>query len=531
MISRSLRVALERRNARKGMVLTVNPDGAPPSGKRHLATQPGSYVLSTAPGISFADPDTSRGIEVLPWILRWPTVSKKINILERRAEIAQSEVELLADSGLSERLSRGAQVATYSLDLWCEGVGLTEMYRLMSGRIVDPPTRPRRNSGISLPIIDGDPTLDRSLVGKFTQDIFGDLPEDIIDTDRTLLFGPVQFRTIAVQIDREGFLFYCFDGEPSEPIQQVEKDGQPLSSSAWSQEVISTPQLTYTAIRLRDPIENNPGGVSNIVTFSGGAGQRIDGVNPIEQLLYLTGYELSDRAIAASRSISRQIPITIDNSDSAATALQILVDRVMGQTNSILTLSNGVVDIIPIEIGRSTDAIPMTLGDNLLYRIPLSQSETPLGEVYSQVEVRCGRDQFGSSTSNTRPLWTIFRSATVGPSRIQKLLARAKTLLGQDRTLTIEANDLLVWFNEDYRPYACPPGESLADLYAMTHAYVHQLHAYKANWVDGLLADRGEIRSLTDDNESISAEKCIVTEQLITDATGPILTFQTEDTD
>lgn len=528
MLSQKLINALENRRSRKVILFTLNTDGVDPGDPRfHLARNGSSNTYATQPGVTLTDPDTSRVIEVAPWVLSWPTISKKINVLERRAEIAQTDIQLLADSNLTVALERGAQIATYRLDLWSDGLGLGDVYPLMAGRVIDPPNRPRRGSGISLSLLDGDPLLDRPVLGQFSRDDFPDAPDEVIGTDRTLQIGPVQYRSIAVPIDKDGFWFYCFDGAASDDIVQVEKGGAAIPRGEWTQEIVTVGTLTYTAIKLNTAVNNVAPGVMDVISFTGGAGQIIR-ENAIEQLLWLSGYRLSDRAIAFARSVTRDFPLEIISNEASVTAITLLTDRILPQTNCVLTLSNGVVDIIPIEPG-GYDPIPMTLGDNLLYRIPLDESETPIQEVYSQIEVKCGRDQFGSSSGSSKPLLTVRRSPTFGPAKISGLLSRAKAITGLDRTLSLDANDLIVDLDQNFQPTKCLAAERLADVYAKVHSSTHQRHAYKSNWVDGLYATRGERRSLTDSDEGLDAVPCVVVEQLIPDQNGPILTFQTED--
>lgn len=527
MITQAWKRALANPHSRKCIIVTVNANGLDPfDGNRHVATQPGSYVMSTHTGIELIDVRTGRKIQVLPYIARWPQISKKISLLERRAEISSTQVEVLSDSGLADRISSASQVATFRIDIWTDGIPLSDAICLMAGRIGEAPVKPRAGGGISFTAVDADSLKNRTTIGLLTRDLVPGAPDDVIDTQRAVVVGEYFIRQIGRQIDEDGTLFYLHDGFASRFPNRVEKGGLPIPNSEWNVELVMLGgRVPATCIRLSKPVRQLAFGLSDIISASGGAG--IVDKSAIEVLADLAGWKMSPRAKLVAMNLRQTFPTSALFGVEDEDIMELIATRFAAQTNCIATIDRGMLDLIPIEFDGNPDVLQ--LGDELIYRIPGQASETSADEVYSFIEVQCSRDHFGSTVDRARPLFRVKRSAEDGPTDMRNLMAKSRSAIGFDRPKTIQANDLLVQFNERYEPIACPGGEALADIETKLRAFPHRIHSYKTQWLAGLLCQRGERRTLVDANEGLAGENCKVVEQLLPDESGPIITFMTED--
>lgn len=519
--------ALAHPRSRKVIIVTVNADGIDPfDDSVHLASHPGSYCLSTHTNVEVTDPRNSRRIQVRPYIAAWPPISKKFSPLERRAEIASTQVEVLSESGLADRIASASQVASYRIDLWTDGIALRDVYPLMAGRIGEAPIRPRIGGGISFTAIDADTLKNRTTIGLLSRDLVPDAPDDVIDTQRSFVVGAYFYRQIGRQIDREGTLFYLHDGKASVPPTRVEKGGLPIDANEWE---VVYPMLggkvLATCIRLLRPVRQLAPGISDIISASGGAG--IPDKSAIEVLADLAGWKLSPRAQSVIPRLRQMFPTSALFGTEDTDIMELIAGRFASQTNCVATLDRGQLDLIPIDYSGNPQILQ--INDDLIYRIPGETTETSATDVYSQIEIQCSRDHFGSTVDRAKPLYRVLRSPTTGPSDTQRLLARARAAIGVDRPLVITANDLLVRIDGNFQPVACPAGEELADLEAKLRCFPHKIHSYKTKWSTGLECIRGERRTIVDPNEELNGENCMVIEQLLPDESGPIVTFMTED--
>lgn len=521
---------LANRQARKIVLVTVNLEGADPSpsNPRHLATQSGSICLSNARDVGVVDDtgtEVERVIEFKPLIARLPQISRKLSIQERRAEIASARVEVLPGSDLARYGI--SQNATCRIDITTDGEPLSAAIPLLAGRITEAPSAPRITGPITFEALDGDPAKDKvAFNGTITRDAFEVAPVSSIGLPRATIYGHYPILHLCIPLNQEGTLYYVHDGAAVGFPTSVTKGGTRLRADEWAPDVITARDGSeVTVVRLFSPNPNTGLAVGDLVFADGGIGLAEKGV--IESLTDLAGIRLSSRGALAARLIGTVGPMSALFNDSIG-ALSAINERIAPQTQFVPAINLSELDLIDITPGGPSRKVK--LGSELAFRIATDTSETPSEFVYTTIEVNVWRNSAGQGTQD-KPVFTVIRSPNIGSDAVRRKLAKARSYLGEDRVLTIDAPDLIADLDENtFEAIDSPAAGALADLAASLYYKPHRLHTYKTtNWAAGLSMERGTKFRLTDEREGIIDVPCMVVEQLISDATPPVVTLQEED--
>lgn len=521
--------------APKMALVTVNVQGHDPTDSRHhLALEPGSFTFCSHRDVHVTDSRTMHTIPFWPWLQSWPTVSYRFAPQDRRAEIANTQIQVLAGAKLTEALrdAGGGQKATVRVDLWSPGprrsaaITLENVIPLMAGRVTGISDGTRRTGPVTLTVTDGDPDNQVQFPNEVITHVdFPDAPTIVVDGEhvRTII-GPFPNRIFCPQIDRARRRFLIAGHLLVSSPTAVQKGGIDVPPSSWRilTDSRATSRAPYALIEFNAPIDEISLGITDTVTCSGGVG-RTD-TNVVAFLANIASLRLTSRAKALLPQFDRDFPLGLEFS-SPANVLDLLRSRIFPQTGYAVSFRRNELDIIPL-LGNAAET-RLGVGTGLLFRIGDQDAETPLDSVFNAFEIRCGRDS-GATSAGPVPLMRIRRDADQGPPAIQALLRRSQAAPWGRRFLSVDANDLAVQLDSNFNAVACPGGERLADLLAQLHAFAHQTYTYLATWPVGMALDLNDRVLLTDEDEGLDDAPTRVVQMQYT-ANGPQVTLQSED--
>lgn len=505
------------------ILCTVNVHGLDPSDDRHhLAAQGGSYRFGTD-ALHVVHTASSRTLPFWPLIREWPTVVLAFKPEERRAEIAETTVEIIdgMDCTRAFLAGGGTLAATARLDIALPGLDLARTKPLSAGRVTKVQAS-ARTGALSFTILDGDPEWPVQYPdGPLTRLDFPDAPDVVVDIEsRTTIMGPFPERVPCRQIDRDRRRFYLCDPPATIAPNRVYKGGELLQGGYIIQTSSSPTGMQYTEIVFDQAIDEIALGITDEISASGGMG--ITAVNAITFLLDKAGVTVAPHARQMLTAMDHDFPLSVLVNAQGA-CLDIVRNRLIPQTPFAFFMHRNRVELL--RLGDQTGQWRLSNGGGLLFSLA-EETDTSFDSIANAIEVLCGRDAFGSQAGPV-PLVRIYRDATRGSARIRELLTRSEALYRR-RHMVVEANDLAVDLNADGTVIGSVSGAVLADLLARLHALVHRRFTYVARWDIGLALALNDRVLLTDAEQGIADVPTRVV-QLRYAATGPEVTLQTED--
>ncbi len=506
----------------KVWLLTLSPDGLDPTDPyNHLATQPGVVRVATA---TCAVRETLTGIDwPFPgYLTDWPNVTYSLAIEQRRAEIPQVTVRVLASAGLAQLIEDrgGGLQMTYRLDLWIPGIALEHLMNWMAG-YVSTPTYDSVTGGVSLTLTDGDPRRSVTWPQPFTHDEFLDAPQDTLD-------GPAMQAIIGaypdavdcppIDLDRDGNSrrFFVSVGQQGAGPSEIQKAGVPFTAARVETAVSDGEQaIPYLQIVTDDPVAP-----TEAITCSGGVG--ITDADPLRILADIGGYQWTAEALALLSALD---PLAYSYLANVSGPILDAIRGLVPETPFAFTSRHGKLHLIPL-LAEAPQVI-LGLGTGLLFPLAQQPDRTDERYLWNRFKLNCGRNE----TTGT-PLYTVYRDwQHCRSAAMSRWLYESERLYGP-RTMPNDASgylDLAVQMDAQANPIGCAAGEDLADLLALVHAFQCRQRAYQANWYDGLTADLGWLVELTESAQGILAQRARVAMQTIA-ATGPLLTLHVERT-
>ena len=518
--------------APKMVLVTVNTHGRDPSDpdKPHLALQPDSYTFCSHETVEVTDTRSGRTKPFWPWLQNWPTVTYSFAPEDRRAEISNTSLSVLADAGLTAALRDvgGEQRATVRIDLWAKGIPLKNVFPLTAGIVTGMSDGERRAGPLTLTMTDGDPERQVQYPNDaMSLSEFPGAPYTVIENEYVpIIVGPFPQRHHCPQMDDTRRRFLIAGHALTQKPTAVQKGGTTVTSG-W--QVLpgktATKQRDITYIEFTAKVDEISAGVTDEVTCSGGVG-RVD-KNIVALLCEIAGFRLSRRAQALLPQFDRDFPLSLEFS-SPANVLDLLRQRILPQTGYVAYFRRNELDLIPLlgTVGETR----LGVGKGLLFRVPGQDGSTPLSSVFNVIEVRCGRDMFASSSSPV-PLIRIRRDYNEGSPDIRALLDKSQASAWGRRELPDAGknfNDLAVLIDSNGNPTSCPGGQRIADLLARLHAFPHRTFSYATTWPMGMSVDLNDRVLLTDPDENLADEPTRVV-QVAYGPTGTTVQFQTED--
>jgi hypothetical protein len=481
-------------------LLTISPHGADPAAAQHLATLPGSIRVATAPDVHVTNSVTGVTYPFWQRLLKFPPITQRLVIEDRRAEIPELTVGLASSSEIATALNAYSGIgATARLDLWMPGLTLSEVLPLMAGPC-HPASGVTTETTLTLRLADGDPdhdvTFPPNAIGAGD---FPNAPASSLGLVPNWVFGTSTEQMVCPPIDEDdnGQSSHFLVALPALTIlpSACQVNGLTLTSDWSVRNTTSVSGLTYTELLLTTPVDPDAE-----VSVSGGAG--ITTTHPITYLLQWAGVEPTPATAALLALFSPMDWQGLVNLSGGA--LSLIRQQYVPQTRWASTFRRGRFALI--DLAATAPVLTLSLGSGLLYRLTDQPEATDESRVFNRFVVACGRDHYASSSSETAALLRIVRDRDHGPTWARDLCARSESLYGpRPMPAEVPAYDLAVQFDANGDPVRSAAGEALADLLVRIHALRHRRHTYAVDRLLGLRLNIGDPARLTDPNESLSA--------------------------
>lgn len=492
----------------------LEPDFVTSPDVLRYATHRNALVTETATGIVWP---------FWPWVGDWIVVQRTIVREDRRAEIPNVPVHILAQAQLAREFAKlgSGLVATYQLWLWSPGIPLENCILLMRGRLRSP-TWDRLDGAVSATLTDGSPEVAISVPSPVTFDEVPGAPQLTLDTQtwQTIVGQmPDQVYAFPVDVDSSGKsrTFAVSTPTMSAAPTAVYVDQILLATNAWHIEDLVTLGLaprTYTAIVLVTPIAP-----TSTVTCSGGVG--LDQVDPIKFLLDAGNLPATPEALQLLDAMqSLDFQLLLNNTGSVLD----LLDDAVAQTHFANGWKHGAYHLYLLD--AVAPSIPLGLGNGLLFRLTAQPDPTDETRVYNVLVLRCGRDMVGGT-----PLFTVYRDKDHGPETIRALLYDSEQRYGRrpfpdggssQITSGYQGLDLAVTDSGTDQAKS-DAGEDLGDFLSAMHASQNPRVAYQALWYEGMAIEENNEAPVTDQDYRDQDSRVVIWTLA---ATGPQITCQ-----
>lgn len=509
-------------------VVTLHPSGADPAGRRHLAAEPGAICVAldrTARGpIEIPDSRSGRTIPAYPWLAEWPVIDEQLSVVDHRATIGQTALRFLRDAGLAQRLgTTKGKGATARVDLWAPGVDLQDVLPRSGGRLVGDVPMEMVAASLTATLSDGQPDRGVQFPGAIIDiDHFPSAPANVLGLwAMQVILGNYPRRVICPQISTDYMEYFVQTPPATRFPTQVERGGVTVPTGNWVfSNRVSAGGLEYTHLHFNTPTTDLKYGETSEISVTGGVG--VTSRNALIFLAEVAGYQWAPKALSLLKTRS-------DSFDFAALFnkqgdVWQLIQELCGQTPFVPTFERGRLDLI--DLTEEGPVATLRLGSELIYRLPQSLKPTGEDRVWNDIEVRCGRDHYGSTSTATSPLFPIRKNPSI-PSKVRHLQARSYQSYGHE-SQKFEAPDLAVQRDHNGLIVGCPAGQVWADTLARIHSFPHQQYAYRVRRLVAEALPRGHLVRLHDDTEGLGGLLCRVVGRRF-EATGPTITVESTD--
>lgn len=514
--------AIIKGNVQRTILVTIDPTGKNPIRRPyHPALDPGAVCVTAERNLltqgCIEVSSDSRTVPFMPFLMNVPTVTKSLNLLDLRADIATTELSIAGDPSFIRRLGSVVN-ATVRLDLWSPGIALEDVVPLLAGRVTGDATVDFTNGTAQFSASDGDPRAVALFPpDKITRDDFPDAPQDSIGKVVNVMFYAYQGRVAAIPISRDRKRFLVQAGTWAALPTSVQRGGVEIDPVAYSFVTAQTPSgLTYLELRFDESPDQLVGGANSLITVTGGVGALSQ--RPIEYLADYSGLPLDRMSKSRLASLGFLADISGTHA-SPASAFELISRRFAPQLGFAATQELMQTRLVPFQLRK--DGPVIRVGSELIFANDAGWAKSPVDSVYNSIEVLCGRDS--GSTDNSTPLARVLRNENTA-SRY-RLDQRASTAAFGARHLEFPALDVQVQRKPGSVEVAgSDMGESIADVLAELYAFPYLTMPYTARSDFGVRVERGDCFLLVDEANGLDEVPCIVVETEIGGA-APVVTL------